>query len=322
MYTSKFKNIIELAASHGSSAKTKNGARKFLLSHIKKNHNSTPIFKRGLKAGTYQRGKDATNRYLKDKNSEKLTKFGIELCKLSNLWLLDDATQHAVALDRQMIAKIKFDYPYKKSTSNWAGGEHATTIRLCASPFAAGYSERVWSSNGKWSGNNSSATLFITRRCAKEFSGQVLIGGLVTLDAEKVGNREYKAAWAEQSRGFDLKTVYGWIIRGYHVKAKTLQAARKKAAKARQLQLNSALKLRAQKSKTRYESEQYKSTWVTVDDSLKSGNCSTGTQQFLKRIKREIGNVCAIRGDILLKMQDDYYTRRAVITAQTNDHHC
>lgn len=218
-----------------------------------------------------------------------------------------------------LFKKIIRDYPnlYKTSNSSWAGGNHKTTVIIADKPLCNGGSERVWSSNGKWSGNDSYATLRVTRRALIALDGELLIGGLITLDAEKVGNREYKAVWAEQARGFDLKSVEGWIIKGHHIRGGTLEAARKKVEKIRSQQVEKALLIRERKNNKKAELKNLKNVWVCVDDSIKSGNCIPGTESMASIIRSKLGNVEAVRADILLSIRDDYYTRKAVNQAKS-----
>lgn len=244
-------NIINLASSHGSTAKTAAGALKFL-----------------------------------EKNSINL------------------------------FADLKENYPYKKSNSHWAGGDHSTKVKFSDTPSCSGGSDKVWSKNGKWSGLDSYAILSITRRAYVALDGNLMIGGLITLDAEKVGNREYKAVWAEQSRGFDLKAVEGWIIKGYHVTGGTIEAARKKVAKARILGVEQALITREKKNNKRAEFKPLKTVWVSIEDSLKAGNCLPGTEAAARVVREKLGNISAVRADVLLSIRDDYHTRKAVQAAQ------
>lgn len=69
------------------------------------------------------------------------------------------------------------------------------------------------------------------------------------------------------------------------------------------------------------EKEQFKAllpkTFVTVEDSLKAGNCKTATMNFynnLSLVKKGF-HLRALRADALLKIRNDEYTHRAVRTA-------
>lgn len=52
--------------------------------------------------------------------------------------------------------------------------------------------------------------------------------------------------------------------------------------------------------------------WVTKEDSLKSGNCVYGTDQFISRIENIMGKVGAIRADFLMQKFDSPYVKRAI----------
>ena len=50
--------------------------------------------------------------------------------------------------------------------------------------------------------------------------------------------------------------------------------------------------------------------WVSLEDSLLSGNCEVGTAKFAA--DNEMQDCGAIRADYLLELRNDHYTRRAV----------
>jgi hypothetical protein len=55
--------------------------------------------------------------------------------------------------------------------------------------------------------------------------------------------------------------------------------------------------------------------WVDEAASRRSGNCQFGTEAAAKRIRMAIGDVGAVRADVLLSMRDDGFTRRAIAAA-------
>ena len=55
-----------------------------------------------------------------------------------------------------------------------------------------------------------------------------------------------------------------------------------------------------------------------VDDSLSSGNCNLGTNQFVARYGINTSITGGIRGDILLGLESSSYTKRAVAYAIAN----
>lgn len=266
---------ITLAHSRGFSGRTGKGAIRFLKEN-KPKPNATPLYERGVVCA---RKKDDRAR---------------------------DPSRFLNGLN---------PYPYRVAESRWAGGDHSTFWSIADAPKCWAKSERVWSGNGKWSGNDSMAFFYVTARAVAITKGSLTIGGLVTLDLERVAPREYRAVWAEQSRGVSLKAVQGWIIRGHHITGGTLEAARKKAAKARAAQLESA---KAQRDQRRSHRD-YKRVWVGVNDSLSAGNCPQGTAQMQRLICRALGgDIGAVRADVLLKHRDDHFTRRAVAYAASH----
>jgi len=203
-------------------------------------------------------------------------------------------------------------WPYRRSTSGWAGGHHFVEVRIGQVPNAVGGSDRVWSRNGKWSGTNSSASLCVTPRCYDVFGSNLIIGGLITLDCEPVGIREYRATWAAQGKGFALKVAEGWIIRGYHVQGGSLQAARRKEEKARRERL--AVR---QVEKLGMAGVDLSQVMVMRADSVRAGNCPSGTSSFINRYADMLASRTSISADELLKLADDSYTRAAVMRAVT-----
>ena len=206
-----------------------------------------------------------------------------------------------------LAADIAREWPLRRSESRWAGGEHEVEIYIRATPGCSAETKRVWSDNGKWSGTNSTAYLHVTLHALAHFPTLRTADGSIVLDAQKVGQREYRLTWVGQSVGVDIKPITGWLIRGYHSTRKTIDAARAEAREARQRALSATLRKRASAAKLR-------SAYVQVEDSLAAGNCKTETDAFAARAWREIGAVgpCAVRADLVVGLRDDAYTRRAV----------
>ncbi len=58
-----------------------------------------------------------------------------------------------------------------------------------------------------------------------------------------------------------------------------------------------------------------KTVFVTLADSLNSGNCEPGTREFCRRNGIDTETIGAVRSDIILKMERSAYTERAVFAA-------
>jgi hypothetical protein len=179
---------------------------------------------------------------------------------------------------------------YRQAQSGWAGGNTIVTVKIDSTPDVSGYSQRVWSENGKWSGNDAYITVAVManfKRSIGNVTGLITAGGMLTTHATKIAEDCWMATWAVQGRGFDLNTVSGFIVRsaeGEWCHAKTEKAARKLAttrdavvrAERERLAQLAAEKLAA-------NSDLYANLdlVVTLDDSRSAGNCSTGTQAWI-----------------------------------------
>jgi hypothetical protein len=222
---------------------------------------------------------------------------------------------------KQQVAALEShlteNWPLRRSSSKWAGGDHKVTIALSDSPGADGGSEKVWSGNGKWSGTNSYARLSCTTAALSYFPTLRTADGTIVLDAKKIAPREFRLTWVEQSAGFSLKAENGWLIRGYHCTAPTIEQARKKEAKARVNALVATLAAREQRRVKQEELAHLRQVWIELADSIAGGNCRSASEQFAQTAYREIGanGPCAVRADIVLSMRDDMWTRRALAVA-------
>lgn len=115
------------------------------------------------------------------------------------------------------------------------------------------------------------------------------IAGVITFIKGSTINREGMACeWVEQGRSIaDIRTVKGWLVRGEHIEAKTLEGAKAINAEHRAKQLAALLAARKRDEKNRIKEA---SLMITFEDSLASGNCRPGTQSFKDKYEREIGH--------------------------------
>jgi hypothetical protein len=187
---------------------------------------------------------------------------------------------------------------------------------------------KVWSKNGKWSGSDTIVTIRTTADTLRHFPKLQTKDGLLVVFAELIEPRIYRARWAVQSRGVSLTCESGWIIKGYHVTAQTLDAAKRKAAKARAAALQSTLKAKQHRRQAavaaasaaearKQELQRLQQVFVTLDDSLAAGNCRPASEMVASQMWARLGAAgpCAVRADLLLSFRDDSYTRRAVAVA-------
>jgi hypothetical protein len=246
--------------------------------------------------------------------------YGEDMLVRLGLPSLPDAEAMAATLTqpflRSAAAGLEAHWPYRRSDSRWAGGEHSVSVRLGV-PSASCESRKVWSDHGKWS---SSATITTDLPTLLEFPTLRTKDGLGLCKAEKIGNREYKITWIEQSLGVSLKTVEGYLIRGYHCKAISIEQARKKAATARANALGATIRSRNDKRAKRLGLASLRAVFVALEDSLAAGNCKSSSEQFASRVWQQLGasGPCAVRADVMLQIRDDNYTRRALGAAMSH----
>ena len=134
---------------------------------------------------------------------------------------------------------------YRQSESRWAGGEHS----VCVDIIPAGYeeyvkseTERVWSSNGKWSGTNSSHMLGVALRWRLDVErrGLAELDGLLTLAASPLphlqsGEEAYAIAYVRQGRGTAIEVGRAVAYRrdgGAWKRAASLSSARRGTVRA------------------------------------------------------------------------------------------
>ena len=132
------------------------------------------------------------------------------------------------------------------------------------------------------------------------------IGGIVTyIKGNRIDRSGMPCEWVRQGRAIaDLRTVKGYLVRGQHIEASSLEEAQKISEENRRKALPSLLAARLE-MKARIErrkAEMQKcaeeermmvdmvTREITFEDSLNSGNCFPGTDSFKKRLEEEIGH--------------------------------
>lgn len=132
------------------------------------------------------------------------------------------------------------------------------------------------------------------------------VGGLLTLYRGKFNRLGMPCTWFEQ-KGWNYTQVRGYLVRGEHIIAKSLNEAIAINQEHRRTMLRDALyklqrtremRLRAQREKEEYakevaarkaNAEAYMDNVITFEDSLASGNCRPGTQQFKDNVENALG---------------------------------
>ena len=339
-------DVIAHAATLGSTATTWNGARRYILASVKRRrfailtqniHNLTYCRKAPTPKWQWNWPRTALessierNPQLRYRRTNWIARIEARLdreAQRRGIWALNEAEKLAESLTKPYLtnaaASLEAAWPYRRSQSGWAGGEHNVSVHLVTSQYdscrASGESAKAWSDNGKWSGTNSSASITTDLYTLLTFPSLMTPDGLALCQAEAIGPREYRVKWIEQSTGFGLKTVDGYLIRGYHVRAPGITSARKKAAAARSAAVAATLRERQTRKAKAAGLAAMKSLYVSVEDSLTAGNCKPMTDTFAQQMWRKLGasGPCAVRADVVLLERDDYWTRRAIGAAMTH----
>lgn len=114
------------------------------------------------------------------------------------------------------------------------------------------------------------------------------VGGLITFVRGEIKRQGVACEWIEQGKAItDIKTVKGFLVRGEHIVAKSLKEAQRISAEKRSKQ---ALCLLNARSKNQLIYQKLGNHMFTFEESLASGNCRPGTQNFKNRYEAAIGH--------------------------------
>lgn len=115
-----------------------------------------------------------------------------------------------------------------------------------------------------------------------------IVGGLITFVRGAIKRQGVACEWIEQGKAIaDIKTVNGFLVRGEHIVAKSLKEAQRISAEKRSKQ---ALSLMNDRSKNKLSYQKLIGHMFTFEESLASGNCRPGTQNFKNRYEAAIGH--------------------------------
>lgn len=113
------------------------------------------------------------------------------------------------------------------------------------------------------------------------------VGGIVTFYKGKFDRQGMAVEWVEQGRAIaDIRIVKGYLVRGEHIEANSLEEAKRINADHRADILANTIEARR---KTVYYREHEDELVVTFNDSLNSGNCRPGTMNFKNQYEEAIG---------------------------------
>lgn len=114
------------------------------------------------------------------------------------------------------------------------------------------------------------------------------VGGLITFVRGEIKRQGVACEWIEQGKAIaDIKTVKGFLVRGEHIVAKSLNEAQRISAEKRSKQ---ALSLMNARNENKLSYQTLIGHMFTFEESLASGNCRPGTQNFKNRYEAAIGH--------------------------------
>lgn len=115
-----------------------------------------------------------------------------------------------------------------------------------------------------------------------------IVGGLLTFVRGEIKRSGMACEWVEQGKAIaDITTVKGFLVRGEHIVAKSLKEAQRISAEKRSKQ---ALSLMNARNKNKLSYQKLIGHMFTFEESLASGNCRPGTQNFKNRYEAAIGH--------------------------------
>jgi hypothetical protein len=314
---------LGLARERGSASTTVAGAIRYLRAHgigrRRRPLDGWPLRRQTIPGRAYREAPRTAYRRLRVREAQEAR--ALEMSRELSLWLHDEAEAEAARLTAPLLVEaeraILDAWPYRRAASRWAGGQHSVTVRLAdgSRGSASCSSERVWSDNRKWSGTDSGASIALPLPLLLAGPSRYLAGGLLHTAWAQLGQREAWATWYVQGRGVELRPQTGYVIRGHHVPAKRQSPAA--LARALRIAAEARGKTLVARLAARLERRDLRRVWVAVEDSIRGGNCPTGTEQGAAAIWRQIGadGPCAIRADVLVGLRDDAYARRAIAAA-------
>lgn len=115
-----------------------------------------------------------------------------------------------------------------------------------------------------------------------------IVGGLLTFVRGEIQRSGMACEWVEQGKAIaDITTVKGFLVRGEHIVAKSLKEAQRISAEKRSKQ---AISLMNARNKNKLSYQKLIGHMFTFEESLASGNCRPGTQNFKNRYEAAIGH--------------------------------
>ena len=142
-----------------------------------------------------------------------------------------------------------------------------------------------------------------------------LIGGLYTIiKGDRIKRDGMKATWCVQGRSFtETLMVDGYLVKGEHITAKSLEEAKRinKANRAKAL-----VSLLRQRRLNALRDMKLSKIDVTISDSINGGNCQFGTDKFRHNVEELLGHeVTHMSADKLMRYAKVFDVERYALRA-------
>jgi len=198
------------------------------------------------------------------------------------------------------------DYARHLPDSGYSMGEYKRII--VGKTFVSYYNNTSeYAKSSKYKAKHGYTNAHLTFKDARQLQ---IIGGLITIVGELVGNGLRKAEWFEKGVKYSEtpSRITGYIAGDYHFTAPNIKAAKQKAKEYYDNKRQQVLKLKADEKKKKLIAaalqRKDKVTWVSLEDSIKAGNCMAGTKNFCNIARFDTETYGAMRADAILKLAE------------------
>ena len=176
------------------------------------------------------------------------------------------------SIDKKLTTRLKAGFSYRQPSSDWVSVSNIIrVVSTKGSVSIFGVSQSVvYHEKHNWKANETRHTLYLN-----PLDNFTTVGGLVTIfrKADK-SLPAIPCKWYEQSRGFEVKEVRGFLVGDYHVEAESAEKALELVARRRKVQVNALAKRKALEEKA----DDLKLTANLVNKEF--GFCMAGIRNF------------------------------------------
>jgi hypothetical protein len=181
---------------------------------------------------------------------------------------------------------------YRLPSSRWIYEAGADLEVKIGEPEVYTSKNTVWHDRKPWRGTALDITLLVPAnwRSSVLAAGLADAGGLLTLSATRIAEDAWEADWLVQGRGYEFYIEHGYIVRvvdGTYVHARTLKRARAIAEERAKAWVEKIRLRELRDTLAGMTREQIAVTFgdvpITINDSVKAGNCSVGTRQWCNK---------------------------------------